>query len=191
MCKSNGIIFRLRLYVALSFVFLLCSFGATAQTENLNQNLQISEPLWTTLSQLTEDLPKAIDNYKQTWMEQMISLQNQISLLQDKNKQLEINNLSLENSNLSLTLLNEDLKNSLIASKKDLETSEIERLRLETDLKNSISYTTQAQIEANKIGLQNMLLKAGCVSLSIVSVDLAVKAFTGKDCIEWILSLVK
>jgi hypothetical protein len=144
----------------------------------------LSEPLWQMLSKSTTDLPLQIDSLES-------SFQMQIDWLQANNGRLSSKNSELQNSNNSLMQQNADLTNSLGASQSALGISELLRKQLETDLQDSMQSTIQAQADARALELQNSLLKIGGVVVLVAGADMALKAFTGKDVIEWAISLFK
>jgi hypothetical protein len=91
-----------------------------------------------------------------------------------------------------------DLQSSLAISQAVVETSGKKLELLQTDLNVSTAYTTQvdldiaqAQKHARELEFQNGLLKIGGTVLLVGSADLAVKAFTGKDAVEWLITLVR
>ena len=158
--------------------------SSTPTSSKLDPITQQAQPLWQSLNEIASSLPQTYDSF-------MASLTLQISSLQDSNGQLD-------SSNKSLTLQNAALLDSLQQSQARAAMFESKSLLLQKDLGISIAYTTQvdldiakAQADARALEFQNGLLKAGVVTLTVVGADLAVKAFTGKDVIEWVISLVK
>jgi hypothetical protein len=48
-----------------------------------------------------------------------------------------------------------------------------------------------AQTDAARLAFENGLLKTAGIVATIAAVDLGIKAFTGKDAIEWLIALLK
>jgi LPS O-antigen subunit length determinant protein (WzzB/FepE family) len=169
----------------LLFAVVFSSYAQQASAPQSSTPIsQAAEPLWSTLLSLTNGLPSQIDSFQATSLAQVNSL---IA----SNSQLQASNSELKTSNDSLSQSNRDLKTSLSASQADLATSEAQRAQLQKDLDASMQSITQAQGAAKALELENGLWKTGAIVASIGAADLALKAFTGKDAIEWIISFVK
>jgi hypothetical protein len=143
-------------------------------------------------------LPDQISSFETSSAAQIASQQTVV-------ERLQTSNASLTSNNQTLMQQNADLTNSLSLSQQDLVISEQLRSQSATDLQNSMQSTTQAQeaikvaksdvaaaqADAKSLGVQLNLFKGASVVLGIGAADLAVKAFSGKDVIEWVITLFK
>jgi hypothetical protein len=101
------------------------------------------------------------------------------------------NNALLRDSNNSLTQENAGLRELLRLSQEAEATSESKSLALQKDLSDSTASTIRAQVDARALELKAGLWEKAGIVASVAAADLTVKAFTGKDVVEWIVSLFK
>ena len=166
--------------LALCFAFSSLS----VQAQSSAPILPGSELLWSSLNGIALTLPTAYDSF-------IASLTGQINFLALNNQSLQDSNAQLAGSNKSLTLRNADLQNSLAISQAQVTTSESKSMLLQKDLDDSIAYTIQAENDARAMGLQLNIWRGVAVVVGIAAADGAVKIFTGKDAVEWLISLFR
>ena len=175
---------RLRLPSALFCAVLLCFGSLMVQGQSSTPISPISEPLWQALLPIAQTLPNSYDLFVST-------MQKQVEGLTENNSSLSSSNLNLLTSNGSLTLENAALRASLKASQEAELTSENKSALLAKDLSDSTASTIRAQADAKGLELQVGIWKTAGIVAGVAAVDLGVKAFTGKDIIEWVVSLFK
>ena len=164
---SNGGRCRLLLCVVLFCAAFLCctSLGAQAQTSTSNLPIvsvptQLSEPLWQTLYPSIMSLPTTFQNFKDSLLSQVSSLQGTMFSLQQDNGYLTESQTILE---------------GLVV------TSQSKLTRLQTDLAGSIASTTlikadlqKAQVDAHALEAKVSILRIGCwtfgIGLGVVAV---------------------
>jgi hypothetical protein len=178
-------------WLALSVLLVLALYSPAAQAQGSTpisappeQLMTEARPLWLSLYPITQDLPAQFDSFTTTLIAQIASLQA-------NGKLLEASNSSLKQDNGDLT---QWLVNSLVLAG----TSENQSAQLQTDLDASMKSTLAvradlilAQTDAARLAFENGLLKTAGIVATIAAVDLGIKAFTGKDAIEWLIALLK
>jgi cell shape-determining protein MreC len=138
---------------------LFCtSLPALAQTSDTNSTLP--EPLWSSLLELTSNLPGQIDSFRTSLEGQVNSLSATVERLQTSNDNLTASNSSLQGSVQTLKQQNADLTNSLSTSEQVLAISEQARQQSETALQSSMQSIIKAQADAKALELKNGLLGA-------------------------------
>jgi hypothetical protein len=175
--------------LVLSALFLSAISLSPIQAQSSQATSEIAAPLWKVLLQSTADLPAQIDLLTTSSQTQIDLLEVNNSQLLTSNADLLTSNSGLQDSNRLLMQQNVDLATSLQASQAALAISEQLRSQLETQLNASISYIKQAQVDAKTIAFQNGLLKVGLYVAVPVTIDFGVKMITGKDIVEWVISL--
>ena len=157
-------------------VLLLCG-SVIIQGQSSTPISQASEPIWQALLPTAQTLPNSYDLF--------------VSTMQKQVDALTVNNGLLQTSNDSLTLENAGLRTSLKLSQEAEATSESKSTLLAKDLSDSIKSTTRAQGDAKALELKAGLWETAGIVASVAAADMALKAFTGKDVVEWIVSLFK
>jgi hypothetical protein len=168
---------RLLLCVVLFCAAFLCctSLGAQAQTSTSNLPIvsvptQLSEPLWQTLYPSIMSLPTTFQNFRDSLLSQVSSLQGTMFSLQQDNGYLTESQTILE---------------GLVV------TSQSKLTRLQTDLAdctNSItllqSELSKAKIDAKGLEAQTSILKVGCITFGVAAGAGAAYLF-GHSVLHW------
>ena len=185
-------------WLALSVLLVLALYSPAAQAQGSTPTLQpleqpqiVAEPLWLALYPITQALPGQFSDFKTNLLAVTASLQ-------DSNTSLMLTVSRLASSNGSLRRENADLTQSQARSQALEETLRSQLKQLQTDLDASMKSTLAvradlilAQTDAARLAFENGLLKTAGIVATIAAVDLGIKAFTGKDAIEWLIALLK
>jgi len=179
------------LFSALLCAALLCILSSplTAQSSST-----ISTPK-NSPEQLLQKETESLANLSTEQLGRLIERTQQVALLQQTiggfGLSLTAYSTLLDISGRSVVILQAALletSNSLGESKRAL--SDQQRLQ---KLSQQADDAVQADLEASVAGLklENTVLKIGGTVLLIGAADLAVKAFTGKDVVEWLITLIR
>ena len=159
------------------FALLFICGSVTIQGQSSTLISSLPEPLWQALLPTAQSLPSSYDLF--------------VSTMQKQVDALTVNNGLLQTSNDSLTQENAGLRTSLKLSREAEATSESKSTLLQKDLSDSIASTIRAQGDAKALELKAGIWETAGIVASVAAADMAVKAFTGKDVLEWIVSLFK